>query len=92
VDASRVEGEIVSELGAPSHIQKSHPTQQIVSNTVFKVSTSILLYQPFMLPVLLLCGELASLVEFSAWLDLPWFWGEYGLLPLRNLEFCLLPS
>jgi hypothetical protein len=25
VEASRVEGEIVSERGAPSHIQKSHP-------------------------------------------------------------------
>jgi hypothetical protein len=25
VEASRVEGEIVSELGAPSHIQKAHP-------------------------------------------------------------------
>jgi hypothetical protein len=25
VEASRVEGEIISELGAPSHIQKAHP-------------------------------------------------------------------
>jgi hypothetical protein len=27
VEASRVEGEIVSEPGAPSHIQKTHPPQ-----------------------------------------------------------------
>jgi hypothetical protein len=27
VKASRVEGEIVSELGTPSHIQKTHPPQ-----------------------------------------------------------------
>jgi hypothetical protein len=27
VEASRVEGEIVSEPGAPSHIQKAHPPQ-----------------------------------------------------------------
>jgi hypothetical protein len=32
VEASRVEGEIVFELGAPSHIQKAHPPQQIVGN------------------------------------------------------------
>jgi hypothetical protein len=32
VKASRVEGEIVSELGAPSHIQKTHPPQQIICN------------------------------------------------------------
>jgi hypothetical protein len=32
VEASWVEGEIVSELGAPSHIQKVHPPQQIIGN------------------------------------------------------------
>jgi hypothetical protein len=32
VEASRVEGEIISELGAPSHIQKVHPPQQIIGN------------------------------------------------------------
>jgi hypothetical protein len=32
VKASRVEGEIVSELGTPSHIQKTHPPQQIIGN------------------------------------------------------------
>jgi hypothetical protein len=32
VEASWVEGEIVSEPGAPSHIQKAHPPQQIIDN------------------------------------------------------------
>jgi hypothetical protein len=32
VEASLVEGEIISEPGAPSHIQKTHPPQQIIGN------------------------------------------------------------
>jgi hypothetical protein len=32
VEASRVEGEIVFEQGAPSHVQKVHPPQQIICN------------------------------------------------------------
>jgi hypothetical protein len=32
VEASQVEGEIISELRAPSHIQKVHPPQQIIGN------------------------------------------------------------
>jgi hypothetical protein len=32
VEASWVEGEIISEPGAPSHIQKAHPPQQIIGN------------------------------------------------------------
>jgi hypothetical protein len=32
VEVSRVEREIVSELGAPFHIQKAHPPQQIIGN------------------------------------------------------------
>jgi hypothetical protein len=32
VEASRVEGEINFEQGAPSHIQKAHPPQQIIGN------------------------------------------------------------
>jgi hypothetical protein len=32
VDASQVLGEIVSKPGAPSHIQKAHPPQQIIGN------------------------------------------------------------
>jgi hypothetical protein len=31
-EASRVEGEIISDPGAPSYIQKVHPPQQIISN------------------------------------------------------------
>jgi hypothetical protein len=32
VEVPRVEGEIISKLGAPSHIQKVHPPQQIIGN------------------------------------------------------------
>jgi hypothetical protein len=40
VEASRVEGEIVSEPGAPSHIQKVHPPQQIIGNINERVTRS----------------------------------------------------
>jgi hypothetical protein len=40
VEASRVEGEIVSEPGAPSHIQKVHPPQQIICNLNERVTHS----------------------------------------------------
>jgi hypothetical protein len=32
VEVSQVEGEIISDQGAPSHIQKAHPPQQIIDN------------------------------------------------------------
>jgi hypothetical protein len=32
VEASWVDGEIISEPGAPFHIQKAHPAQQIIGN------------------------------------------------------------
>jgi hypothetical protein len=41
VEASRVEGEIISESGAPSHIQKAHPPQQIIGNLNKKVTLSL---------------------------------------------------
>jgi hypothetical protein len=40
VEASRVEGEIVSEPGAFSHIQKAHPPQQIIGNLIERVTRS----------------------------------------------------
>jgi hypothetical protein len=40
VEASRVEGEIVSEPRAPSHIQKVHPPQQIIGNLNERVTHS----------------------------------------------------
>jgi hypothetical protein len=40
VEASRVEGEIVSERGAPSQIQKRHPPHQIIDNMNEKVTRS----------------------------------------------------
>jgi hypothetical protein len=32
VEASRIEGEIISDQRGPSHIQKAHPPQQIIGN------------------------------------------------------------
>jgi hypothetical protein len=40
VEASQVEGEIVSEQGAPSHIQKAHTPQQIIGNLNERVTWS----------------------------------------------------
>jgi hypothetical protein len=40
VEASRVEGEIISEQGAPSHVQKAHPPQQIIDNLNERVTCS----------------------------------------------------
>jgi hypothetical protein len=40
VEVSRVEGEIISEPGAPSHIQKAHPSQQIIGNLNERVTRS----------------------------------------------------
>jgi hypothetical protein len=40
VEASWVEGEIISESGAPSHVQKTHPPQQIIGNLNKRVTRS----------------------------------------------------
>jgi hypothetical protein len=39
-EASQIEGEIISEPGAPSHIQKVHPPQQIIGNLNGRVTRS----------------------------------------------------
>jgi hypothetical protein len=41
VQASWVDGEIISEQGAPSHIQKAHPPQQIIGNLNERVTRSL---------------------------------------------------
>jgi hypothetical protein len=41
VEASQVEGEIISEPVAPSHIQKAHPPQQIIGNLNERVTHSL---------------------------------------------------
>jgi hypothetical protein len=40
VEASWVEGEIIFESGAPSHIQKAHPPQQIIGNLNERITRS----------------------------------------------------
>jgi hypothetical protein len=41
VEASQVGREIISETGAPSHIQKAHPPQQIIGNLNKMVTHSL---------------------------------------------------
>jgi hypothetical protein len=41
VKPSRVKGETISEQGAPSHIQKAHPPQQIIGNMNERVTWSL---------------------------------------------------
>jgi hypothetical protein len=41
VEASRVEGEIISESGAPSHIQKEHSHQEIIGNLNERATRSL---------------------------------------------------
>jgi hypothetical protein len=40
MEASRVEGEIISKSSASSHIQKTHPPQQIIGNMNERVTRS----------------------------------------------------
>jgi hypothetical protein len=40
VETSRAEGEIISEQGGPSYIQKAHPPQQIIGNLNERVTRS----------------------------------------------------
>jgi hypothetical protein len=40
VEASQVEGEIIFESGAPFHIQKAHPPQQLIDNLNERVTQS----------------------------------------------------
>jgi hypothetical protein len=40
MEVSWVEGDIVFESGAPSHIQKAHPPQQIIGNQNERVTHS----------------------------------------------------
>jgi hypothetical protein len=45
VEASRVEGEIISEPEAPSHIQKAHPPQQIIGIQVKHMKQGTFVHQ-----------------------------------------------
>jgi hypothetical protein len=40
VEVLQIEGEIISEQGAPSHVQKAHPPQQIIGNMNERVTCS----------------------------------------------------
>jgi hypothetical protein len=40
MEVSRVEGVIISEQGTPSHVQKTHPPQQIIGKLIERVTRS----------------------------------------------------
>jgi hypothetical protein len=71
VEASRVEGEIISELGASSHIQKAHPPQQIIGNLNERVTRSL---------------RLAHLSFFTNTLFIAIFESQDGVHALSNLS------
>jgi hypothetical protein len=55
VEASWVEGEIIFEQGAPSHVQKAHPPQQIIGNLNERVTRSSRLAHLFCINNTLFC-------------------------------------
>jgi hypothetical protein len=59
VDALQVEGKIISEQGAPSHVRKAHPPQQIIDNLNERVTHSS--KGQLISPVLQICSLLPSL-------------------------------
>jgi hypothetical protein len=73
VEASRVEGEIISEQGAPSHIQKAHPPQQIIGNLNERVTRSSRLAHLSFLPTLFIVlfepRDVGHALSDSSWVN-----------------------
>jgi hypothetical protein len=74
VEASRVEGEIVSEPGAPSHIQKAHPPQQIIGNlnervTRFSRSTHLSCFSNTLFVALFESRDVGHTLCDSSWVN-----------------------
>jgi hypothetical protein len=74
VEASWVEGEIVSELGAPSHIQKVHPPQQIIGNlnervTRFSRSAHLFCFSNTLFVVLFEPRDVGHTLSNSSWVN-----------------------
>jgi hypothetical protein len=74
VEASRVEGEIVSEPGAPSHIQKAHPPQQIIGNlnkrvTRFSRSAHLSCFSNTLFVALFEPRDIGHALSNSSWLN-----------------------
>jgi hypothetical protein len=74
VEASRVEGEIVSEPGAPSHIQKVHPPQQIIGNlnervTHFSMSAHLSCFSNTLFVALFESRDVGHALSDSSWVN-----------------------
>jgi hypothetical protein len=74
VEASRVEGEIISESGAPSHIQKAHPSQQIIGNlnervTRFSRSAHLLCFTNTLFVALFEPRDVGHALSDSSWVN-----------------------
>jgi hypothetical protein len=74
VEASRVEGEIISESGAPSHIQKVHPPQQIMGNlnkrvTRFSRSSHLPCFTNILFVVLFEPRDVGHTLSDSSWVN-----------------------
>jgi hypothetical protein len=78
VDASRVEGEIISKLGAPYHIQKAHPLQHIIGNMNERVTWCLVF----------LCGHKNHPLQCSSLVDLSGFKMESNLFFQRSICPC----
>jgi hypothetical protein len=71
---SRVEGEIVSEPGAPSHIQKTHPPQQIIVNlnemvTQSSRSTHLSCFSNTLFVALFEPWDIEHTLSYSSWVN-----------------------
>jgi hypothetical protein len=74
VEASRVESEIVSEPEAPSHIQKAHPPQQIISNlnervTCFSRSAHLSFFSNTLFVALFEPQDVGHALSDSSWVN-----------------------
>jgi hypothetical protein len=74
VEASRVKGEIISKQGAPSYIQKAHPTQQIIGNLNERVTHfSRLVHFTYFTNTLFLAlldpRDVGHVLSYSSWVN-----------------------
>jgi hypothetical protein len=74
VEASRVEGEIIFEPGAPSHIQKVHPPQAVISNmnkrvTHFSRSAHLSCFSNTLFVVLFEPRDVGHALFYSNWVN-----------------------
>jgi hypothetical protein len=74
VEVSRVDGEIISEPGAPSHIQKVHPPQHIIGNmnervTRFSMSAHLSCFSNTLFVALFKPQDIGHALSDSSWVN-----------------------